>query len=136
MNSDSSPQNGPPRSPFWLDAIRRFERAIGAPVERAVTSDAYFDLLPVARRAYAHVEETVATMTDEWYRLWNVPTGSDMRQMRKQLARMERQLERLTKELEDARATAKKPAARATAKKPAARATAKKPAARTPDETD
>ena len=119
MSSDSPSGNGRPRSPFWLDAVRRFERAIGTPVERAVTSDTYFDLLPFVRRALAQVEGTVATVTDEWYRLMNFPTGTDVRQMRTQLARMERQLERLTKELEDARALAKK-----------------KPTARTPDRTD
>src|SRR3954468_7965965 len=119
MSSESSSGNGRPPSPFWVDAVRRFERAIGAPVERAVTSDAYFDLLPFARRAVAQVEGTVATVTDEWYRLMNFPTGTDVRQMRTQLARMERQLVRLTKELEDARAPAKR-----------------KPTARTPDETD
>lgn len=108
MSSDSSSgKNGRPPSPFWLDAIRRFERAIGVPVERAVTSETYFDLLPLARRAMAQVEETVASATDEWYKLMNFPSGNDVRQMRTQLARMERQLQRLAKELEDARASAK-----------------------------
>ena len=111
MSSDSS-SNGRPPSPSWLDLVRRFERAIGGPVERAVTSEAYFDLLPLARRAYAQVEETVAAVTEEWYRLLNLPTGTDVRQLRTQLSRMERQLERLTKELEDAREPTKKPAAR------------------------
>lgn len=119
MSSDSPSGNGRPPVPFWLDAIRRFERAIGVPVERAVTSEMYFDLLPYLRRAQAQLETTVAAATDEWYRLLNIPTGSDVRQMRTQLARMERQLQRLAKELEDARAPAKK-----------------KPRARTPDETD
>jgi len=112
MSSDSSPGNGRPSTPSWLDAVRRFERAIGGPVERAVTSEAYFDLLPLARRARAQVEETIAAVTEEWYRLFNFPTGNDVRQMRTQLARMERQLERLAKQLEDAQAPAKPRTAR------------------------
>jgi len=119
MSSDPPPGNGRPPSPFWLDAVRRLERAIGTPVERAVTSDTYFDVMPLARRALAQVESTVAALTDEWYRIMNFPTGTEVRQMRTQLARMERQLERLAKELEDARAPVKK-----------------KQTARTPDETD
>jgi hypothetical protein len=112
MSSASPPGNGRPPTPLWLDAVRRLERAIGGPAERWLTSDAYFDLLPHARRAQAQLEATVAAVTDEWYRLLNIPTGSDMRQMRTQLARMERQLQRMAKELEDARAsTGKKPAA-------------------------
>jgi type II secretory pathway component PulM len=111
MSSESSSGNGRPPTPLWLDAVRRLERAIGGPAERWLTSDAYFDLLPHARRAQAQLEATVAALTDEWYRLMNVPSASDMRQMRTQLARMERQLQRMAKELEDARtATANTPA--------------------------
>jgi hypothetical protein len=107
----SSPHNG---SPLWLDAVRRLERAIGTPIERLVTSEAYFEVLPHLRRAQAQLQETVAAMTDEWYRLLNVPTGSDVRQMREQLSRMERQIEKLTKQLADsekAAAAAAKPRA-------------------------
>ena len=108
-----SPQNGPP---LWLDAVRRLERAIGTPIERLVTSEAYFEVLPHLRRAQAHLQETVAAMTDEWYRLLNVPTGTDVRQMREQLSRMERQIEKLTKQLADS----EKAAAAAAAAKPRA----------------
>jgi hypothetical protein len=112
MSSDSSPGNGRPPTPSWLDLVRRLERAIGGPVERAVTSEKYFDLLPLARRARAQVEEAVASVTEEWYRLLNLPTGKDVRQLRTQLARMERQLERLVKQLDDAQASPKRPSAR------------------------
>ncbi|NUR76772.1 MAG: hypothetical protein HOQ28_10875 [Thermoleophilia bacterium] len=98
--------------PFWLDAVRRFERAIGVPVERFVTSDAYFDLLPHLKRAQSQLEDAVAAMTEEWYRLVNLPSGSDVRQMREQLSRMERQIERLTKQLADRDATGPTPTVR------------------------
>src|SRR3954470_6951796 len=88
-------------TPLWLDAVRRFERAVGAPVERAVTSDTYFDLLPWLRRAQDQIAKSVADVTDDWYRMLNVPAGSDVRRMREQLGRMERQLEKLTKDLAD-----------------------------------
>jgi hypothetical protein len=86
---------------LWLDAVQRFERMVGVPVERFVTSDTYFDLLPRLRRAQGQIEHLVASVTDDWYRLMNVPTGTDVRQMREQLSRMERQLERLTKQVAD-----------------------------------
>jgi hypothetical protein len=115
----SSGQSSPPKngSPLWLDAVRRLERAIGTPIERLVTSETYFDVLPHLRRAQAQLQDTVAALTDEWYRLLNVPTGSDQRQMREQLSRMERQIEKLTKQLADsekaAAAAAAKPRAAA-----------------------
>jgi hypothetical protein len=87
--------------PRWLEAVRSFERAVGVPVEKFVTSDAYFDLLPQLRGAQAQLEELAVTATDRWYRLLNVPTGSDVRQLREQLSRVERQVEKLTKQLAD-----------------------------------
>ena len=88
-----------------------------------MTSEAYFDVLPHLRRAQAQLQETVAALTDEWYRLLNLPTGSDQRQMREQLSRMERQIEKLTKQLADSE------------KAVAAAAAAKPRAARKRDET-
>ena len=97
--------------PGWLAAIRKLERAIGVPVERLVTSDAYFDLLPQLKRAQAQFEEVSAAATESWYRLLNLPTGTDVRQMREQLSRLERQVEKLTKQLA-ARENASRPAPR------------------------
>jgi hypothetical protein len=109
----NSSENG---APFWLEAVRKFERAVGVPVERFVTSDAYFDLLPHLNRAQAQLEELAVGATERWYRLLNLPTGSDVRHLREQLSRVERQVEKLTKQLADresapARST-RKPAAK------------------------
>lgn len=78
--------------------MRRLERAIGVPVERFVTSDAYFDLLPHLRRTQEQVEELVAAATEPWYRLLNLPSGSEVRQLREQLSRVERQVDKLAKQ--------------------------------------
>jgi len=104
-------QGKDPVAPLWLEAIRRFERMIGVPIERMVTSDAYFDALPKLRRLQGQMGDFVATYTDEWFRLFNLPAGSDIRHLREQLSRMERQLEKLTKELGD-RSDGRKPPAR------------------------
>ena len=85
--------------PLWLDAVRRFERAVGVPIESAVTSDAYFDALTRLKRAHAQVASVVENVTDDVFRMLNVPAGSDVRKMREQLSRMERRLEAMSKEL-------------------------------------
>ena len=85
--------------PLWLDAVRRFERAVGIPIESAVTSDAYFDALTRLKRAHAQVASVVENVTDDVFRMLNVPAGSDVRKMREQLSRMERRLEAMSKEL-------------------------------------
>jgi hypothetical protein len=85
--------------PLWLDAVRRFERAIGVPIESAVTSEAYFDALTRLKRAHAQVASVVENVSDDVFRMFNIPAGSDVRKLREQLSRVERRLEAMSKEL-------------------------------------
>jgi len=87
--------------PLWLQLVLRFERAIGVPVESAVRSDRYFDLLTHANRTRARLTEIAEGVTEEWLHVLNIPASSDVRRLREQLARVERQLARLAKEIED-----------------------------------
>lgn len=85
----------------WLTMVQRFERAIGAPVEKAVRSDAYFDFLTQATRVRKQLTGTLETVTAEWLSLFNLPAGSDIRKLREQLSRVERQLAELSKSVGD-----------------------------------
>jgi hypothetical protein len=86
--------------PLWLQLVLRFERAIGVPVESAVRSDRYFDLLTHANRTRARLTEVAEGVTQEWLHLLNLPASSDVKRLREQLARVERELRRLAKEVE------------------------------------
>jgi hypothetical protein len=85
----------------WLAMVQRLERAIGVPVEKAVRSDAYFDLVTQATRMRKQLTDTLETATAEWLSLFNLPAGSDIRKLREQLSRVERQLAELSKRVED-----------------------------------
>src|SRR6478609_1315797 len=61
--------------PLWLDAVRKFERA------------------------QSQVTGAVENVTDDVFRMFNIPAGSDVRKLREQLSRMERRLESMSKEL-------------------------------------
>jgi hypothetical protein len=85
--------------PLWLDVVHKVERAIGEPVESAVHSDAYFDIvaeLTRLRRKGIHVVEGVSRRC---LHLFNLPAGTDLRRVREQLSRMERRLDELGDEL-------------------------------------
>jgi len=90
----------PSGQPQWLKLILRFERAIGAPVESAVRSDTYFDLVAQANRMRARLTALAEGATKPWLDLLNLPAGSDVRHLREQLARVERQLAELVKDRE------------------------------------
>ncbi len=87
--------------PLWLQLVLRFERAIGVPVESAVRSDTYFDLMTHANRTRARLTEIAEGVSQEWLHVLNIPASSDVKRLREQLARVERQLGRLAKEIED-----------------------------------
>jgi hypothetical protein len=89
--------------PLWLQLILRFERAIGVPVESAVRSDAYFDLVAHANRTRARLTELTEGVTQQWLHLFNLPASSDVRRLREQLARVERRLGELAKDVERSR---------------------------------
>jgi hypothetical protein len=121
--------------PLWLETVRRIERAIGVPIESAVRTDAYFDLVTQANRARTRMTQTFEELSEQWLHLFNVPAASEVRRLREQLGRVERQLNRVAKELADDReeAAAPKPKPKPrTGARP--RAASSKPKPRTPPE--
>jgi hypothetical protein len=86
----------PANQPLWLRAVIRLERAIGKPIESAVRSDTYFDLVSTTTRVRRKVTGTAEGVSRRALHLLNLPAGSDIRTMRQQLARMERRLNQLS----------------------------------------
>ena len=85
--------------PLWLRAVHRVERAVGEPVEAAVRTDTYFDLMTTATRATRAAKRTVAGTSTRALHLFNLPAGTDVRRMREQLSRMERRLNTLAEDV-------------------------------------
>jgi len=85
--------------PLWLKAVLRVERAVGGPVEKAVRTDTYFDLVTKATRVTGTVKRKVSGTSTRVLHGINLPAGKDIQGVREQLSRMERQLNRLTEEV-------------------------------------
>jgi hypothetical protein len=93
------------RPPLWLQLVLRLERAVGEPVESAVRSDAYFDVVAELNRTQRRLTGAVEGMSKRAWHLLNLPAGSDIRRVREQLARMDRRLVEMSKELEEWRSS-------------------------------
>ena len=87
--------------PLWLRAVYRLERAVGEPVEAAVRSERYFDLMTTATRTTKGAKRRVSGASTRALHLFNLPAGTDVRRMREQLARMERRLNQLSEHVEE-----------------------------------
>ena len=94
----------PDGPPLWLKVVLRAERAVGSRVEAAVHSDPYFDLVTIFNRQRAGLIGSVEGVSKRILHLANLPAGTDIRRVREQLARMERRLVEVSKELEEQRA--------------------------------
>src|SRR6478752_5054467 len=84
--------------PLWLKAVHKVERAVGGPIEAAVRTDTYFDIVTRATRATGAVKRKASGASTRVLHVINLPAGSDLQRMREQLSRMERRLNRLTEE--------------------------------------
>lgn len=89
------------KPPLWLQAVHRLERAVGEPIESAVRTDTYFDLVTKATRATKRARRTVVGTSTRVLHLFNLPADSDVRRMREQLARMERRLNQLSDDVSE-----------------------------------
>ena len=83
-----------------LKLVLRLERAIGAPVETAVHSEAYFELVAELSRGRRRLTDALEGVSKRGLHLLNLPAGTDIRRVREQLARMDRRLLQISKELE------------------------------------
>jgi polyhydroxyalkanoate synthesis regulator phasin len=87
---------------LWLRAVHKLERTIGQPLEAALHSDTYFDLVTEALRMKARSDRTLESASRRVLHLLNLPAGSDIRRLREQIGRLERQVVALSKDLDDA----------------------------------
>lgn len=86
--------------PTWLKLVLRVERAIAAPVEAAVHSNVYFDAVAELNRGTRRLTGAAESVSKRGLHLLNLPAGTDIRRVREQLARMDRRLLQISKELE------------------------------------
>jgi hypothetical protein len=89
----------PGNQPLWLRVVLRVERAIGEPVESAVRSDTYFNLVSTTTRVRRKAGGAAEGVSRRALHMLNLPAGSDIRRVRQQLARMERRLNELSDEV-------------------------------------
>lgn len=113
-------------SPTWRRLFNAWEEAVAPGLEEMTASTGFRDIMASATRANATLAEQIERTSRQWLHLWNLPTATDVRKLRRQVSGLERELRAIRRELEEQHATATR--TRASGRKPANR-TAKKAAA-------
>jgi hypothetical protein len=93
----------PPPPPLWRQAFDAAERAVAPRAENLVRTE-YFSLgTALLRRAQNLAGRSVQGLTARAWHLVNLPAGSDISRLRAQIGSLDREVRRLTLQLESER---------------------------------
>jgi hypothetical protein len=107
------PQKPVPAAPLWRQAFDAAERAVAPRAENLVRTP-YFSLgVALARRAQQVAGSSVQGLTARAWHVVNLPAGSDISRLRTQIGSLDREVRRLTLQLESERRRSAGSAARA-----------------------
>jgi hypothetical protein len=81
--------------PLWRQGFDAIERRLAGPVEGAVQTDLFADVVALGVRAQRRVQREVERRTRGVLHMVNVPTATDVRRVSEQLADLQRQLREL-----------------------------------------
>jgi hypothetical protein len=95
-------KSGGSTTPVWRASFDAFERPIATASESWLNSDAFMDGLSVAWRLRRRMSTELRRGLGLWAGVLNVSSRSDIDRLSNQLARLERQVRELRKELEPA----------------------------------
>ena len=99
----TTPRKPPPSAPLWRQAFDAAERAVTPRAEDVVRSE-YFSLASaLLRRAQTVAGQSVQGLTARAWHLVNLPAGSDISRLRAQIGSLDREVRRLTIQLEQER---------------------------------
>jgi hypothetical protein len=86
---------------LWRIGFDAVERAIGLPLETLVRADAYFEAVALSTRAQQTARVRLERLSRRALHLLNLPAGSDVRRVSDQVARLDRHVLALAKQLDD-----------------------------------
>ena len=88
--------------PLWRRAFDRVEAPLGAALEEMTHSGTFADALGLAARTRAGLRRELERRTRRLWHMANLPAGSDVAQLRRQIAALDRELRQVRRALEQA----------------------------------
>jgi uncharacterized protein involved in exopolysaccharide biosynthesis len=83
-------------------AVEELAGRAGPVLQRLTASDAFAELVEVGTAAQRQLAREIETRSRRLLHFWNLPAGSDIAVLRREIGELERQVRDLTKRLEDA----------------------------------
>jgi hypothetical protein len=103
MTPATGPRKPAPPSPRWRQAFDAAERAVAPRAEDLVRSEYFALATALVRRAQNLAGGSLQGLTARAWHLVNLPAGSDISRLRAQIGSLDREVRRLTLQLESER---------------------------------
>ncbi|MFD2090533.1 hypothetical protein [Blastococcus deserti] len=109
MTPPTGPRKPAPPPPLWRQAFDAAERAIAPRAEELVRTPYFSVGTALARRARNLAGRSVQELSARAWHLLNLPAGSDISRLRAQIGSLDREVRRLSLQLESERRRAARP---------------------------
>ena len=110
MTTPAASRTPPPSAPRWRQAFDAAERAITPRAEELVRTEYFSVATALVRRARNLAGSSVQGLSARAWHLVNLPAGSDISRLRTQIGALDREVRRLTLQLESERRRTSSPA--------------------------
>jgi hypothetical protein len=111
---DRPAKPAPPPVPLWRQAFDAADRAVAPRAESLVRSEAFDVGVAIVQRAQGVARNSLRGLTARAWHLLNLPAGSDVSRLRAQIGALDREVRRLTVQLETERRRGNRPATQST----------------------
>lgn len=97
----STPKPTARRTPRWRTVVDKVDDVVTPSANKVVRTSAFADLVAATTRLEVQVRRRLQKQTGAMWNLMNLPTASDQRSLRAQIAALEARVRDLTERLEE-----------------------------------
>jgi hypothetical protein len=98
-----SPKTAKKDAPPWRQAVHRLDRFVTPPADAFVRTNLFADSIAALTRLEGQLRRRMERQTTMVMHMFNMPTATDVKKVRGQLAALEARLRDLSEQLEDQR---------------------------------
>lgn len=89
------------QEPVWKQLYDQLATQLGPLAKEVTASDQFAQVVTVSEAARRRLREELQRSSRRWLHTFNLPAGSDVTMLRREIGELERQVRDLTKRLED-----------------------------------